>query len=147
MGYLVFLCPMKKSIVLLICFAACFVACNNGNNNYTPPAAGTIVASDSMRMEDTLNHSMFAVTIKTGENSKNGVYLVAASSGKNIADGGFTMPKNGEKIKPELRKGSIPYTYIVGFHINNDTTFLKYFLVSSNHDSLRMEYIQSITLQ
>jgi len=138
---------MKKHLLILLFSCIILASCNNSNSSYSPPAAGTIIASDSMKAEDTLNHSMFAVTVKTGENSKNGVYVVAASSGKNIAEGGFTMPKNGEKIKPELRKGIKPYTYVIGFHINNDTSFLKYFEVISNHDSIRMQYLQSITLQ
>jgi len=53
------------------------------------------------------------------------------------------MPKGAEDIKPIIRKGSTPYTYIIGFKVAGDTTFYEYFQVSATNTDMKMGYIKA----
>lgn len=110
------------------------------------PKPGTIVAQDSMPVtEDQLNHFVFAVKVIADSNVTSGLYDVDADFGPNYAGSSFTMPKGGEDLKPLIRKGTKPYTFIIGFKIPNDTTFYDYFEVSSDRHNTKMQYIKAYT--
>ena len=125
------------------------MACNNSQNNPGPaakqfPKPGTIVASDEMPVtEDKLNNFKFSIKIVADSNVKAGVYDVDADFGPNFAEGQFTMPKGGEAFMPVIRKGAAPYTFIVGFKVDGDTTFYDYFEVSSNRNTTKMQYLKA----
>jgi len=150
---LIFAPGMKKTIPLLLVIPAClFFACNSANNKTQQanakqfPKPGTIIASVEMPVtEDTLNHFTFSVKIIADSNVASGVYDVDADFGNNFAEGQLTMPKGGENLKPIIRKGDAPYTYIIGFKVAGDTTFYDYFQVSSNNNTTKMEYIKGYT--
>lgn len=128
-----------------------FTACNSnpsadaGNGetsaSWTPPASGTVVASDSMKIEDKLNDFYFAVKLTTSHNNdKPGnnygfIYDVDAHFGPNDAMSEITMPKGGKNLKPVLQKAEDEeYGYILGFipsrQMGGDgKTFQPYYLV------------------
>jgi hypothetical protein len=130
-----------------------FMACNgpssknedgtvSGSTRYafTPPAAGTTVAADSIKVaEDHLNNSWFAVRLTVSDNNtgkrKAGFrYDVHASYGAAATDGLIVMPYGGEHLKPILRRGA-GYSYIVGFvpgkEYGGDTAFHEYYRISA----------------
>lgn len=138
----------------IICICAAVVAllsagCGNaGKETYTFPAPGTV--TDSMAMpvqEDKLNHSVFTVAVFADSNIQHGIYGVRAAYGFNTANGMFTMPKGAEKYKPIIKKGTAPYTYIVGFHVPKDTTFYEYFEVTGKADNIGMKYLKSYSFE
>lgn len=143
---------MKKTALLYTSIAAClFAACGNNNatNEYSRkqfPKPGTTVASAEMPItEDELNHSIFSVKVIADSDIANGVYDVDADFGPNSGEGKFSMPKGAENLKPIIRKGKEPYTFIIGFRIPGDTAFKDYFQVSCTKKSTKMEYINAYT--
>jgi hypothetical protein len=151
-GYILpisYFCGMKRTIAFA--FAALFTMNSCGDTatkKNDVPKPGTIVAAESEPVvEDTLNHSIFAVQVIADSNVKSGVYMVKAAFGLNKSHGLFTMPKGGETFKPILRKGNTPYSYIVGFNVPNDTTFHDYFLVSSDGNATKMQYVKSYSFE
>ncbi len=148
---------MKKIITVAhVCFAAVIAAsCNssthvaNTGEAYSKlPKPGYVVAADSMEATtpDKLNHFFFTVRVIADSNIASGVYDVDADFGPNFSTSQFTMPKGAETLTPILRKGSAPYTFIVGFKVKDDTTFYDYFEVSSNGHATKMQYIKAYTL-
>jgi hypothetical protein len=126
------------------------MSCGCGSNKKAKqfPKPGTTMAEAHMPVtEDALNHSVFSVKVIADSNVALGIYDVDADFGANFAEGQFTMPKGCEDAKPVIRKGSKPYTYIVGFKIAGDTTFYDYFQVSSAHSSTKMQYIKAYTFE
>jgi hypothetical protein len=146
----------KIRTVIHVCFAAVIAAsCNssshqaNTDETHIPlPKPGYVVAADSMEATSTdkLNHFVFTVKVIADSNIASGVYDVDADFGPNFATSQFTMPKGAETLTPILRKGSAPYTFIVGFKVKDDTTFYDYFEVSSNGHATIMQYIKAYTL-
>lgn len=117
-------------------------------NQYVPPAPNTIVAQARMPIkEDTLNHFIFSVQIVTTNYSKNGTYSVHAAYGPNIAKNEFTMPRGGSHLKPVIKKGTGPYTYIIGFYFGKEKTFYDYYQVSADKGQIEMQYIKAYTFQ
>lgn len=147
---------MKKSIlfctaILLLAAASCSGHKENDGDNsaYTTlPPAGTTIVADSMKVtEDPLNHFTFSVKVKANNNTKYGVYDVEASWGPNTAASQFTMPRGGEKLKPVLRKGTAPYTYIIGFHYDKDTAFYDYYQVNGNRGTIEAKYLKGYSFK
>ncbi len=144
---------MKK--VALFCYGLStllYVACNNsgsaGNERSAKqfPKPGTIVATAEMPVtDDPLNHFTFSVKVVADSNIKSGVYDIDADYGPNFAEGQLTMPKGGEDLKPLIRKGNAPYTYVIGFKVPGDTTFYDYFEVSSTRANTKMQYVKAYT--
>ncbi len=140
---------MKKTIILYTSISALlFISCGGANEQKPKqfPKPGTTIATMQMPVtDDPLNHFMFSIKIIADSDITSGVYDVDADYGPNFAEGKFTMPKGIEDIKPIIRKGSDPYTFIIGFKLAGDTTFNDYFEVSSNKSSTKMTYIKSYT--
>ena len=95
--------------------------------------------------DDALNHFTFSIKVIADSDITDGIYDVDADYGPNFAEGKFAMPKGIEDAKPIIRKGSEPYTFIIGFRLPGDTTFNDYFLVSGTKHSTKMEYIKAYT--
>jgi len=131
--------------------ALLYASCNNtgSSNEYKAknfPKPGTIVVTAQMPVtDDPLNHFTFSVKVIADSNIKAGVYDIDADYGPNFAEGQLTMPKGGEDLKPLIRKGNAPYTYIIGFKIAGDTTFYDYFEVSSSRSATKMQYLKAYT--
>ena len=108
------------------------------------PKPGTVVAAAQMPVtDDPLNHFIFSVKVIADSNVQSGVYDIDADFGPNFATSQLTMPQGKEDLKPILRKGSEPYTYIIGFTLPGDTTFYEYFEVSSNRQATKMRYLKA----
>lgn len=76
-----------------------------------------------------------------------GIYIADVTFGNNTAQGKFTMPKGIEHVAPVLRHGNTPYTGIVGFKLEKDTSFYDYFEISCTKQNTRMGYINSYTFE
>lgn len=118
----------------------------HGNNNYTPPAAGTVIASQSTPItNDPLNHFDFTVKLIASEYSNYGTYTVKAAWGPDTATEQFTMPKGGTHLKPVLKKGTGAYSYVVGFYYDNK--FYDYYQIKGAKDNIEMKYISAYSFQ
>lgn len=139
---------MKKIFFLSLTLAVFFLnGCHDGNGTTKQfPKPGTIVASAEMPVtDDPLNHFIFSVKVIADSNIRSGVYDVDADYGPNFAEGQFTMPQGAWDMKPIIRKGNSPYTYIIGFKVPGDTTFYEYFEVRSNRITTKMQYLKAYT--
>jgi hypothetical protein len=144
---------MKK--IAFSCFilsVLSIASCNNSNGKRREdkpkefPKPGTVVATAEMPItNDPLNKFTFSIKVIADSNIKSGVYDVDADYGPNFAEGQFNMPKGGEHLVPIIRKGSAPYTYVIGFKLAADTTFYDYFEVSSNRSTTKMQYLKAYT--
>jgi hypothetical protein len=125
------------------------VSCNSTSDKSTVGILpGTVLDSFSVRVrEDTLNNSVFTVKIIADSAVDKGVYIADVTFGNNTAQGKFTMPKGIEHVAPVLRCGNTPYTGIVGFRLEKDTSFYDYFEISCNKQNTRMGYINSYTFE
>lgn len=135
----------KRILIAATLGAATLAGCSNSSTDKAKefPKPGTIVATAQMPIKDELNNFTFSIKVVADSEVKAGVYDVDVDFGPNFAEGKFTMPKGGEELKPLIRTGSNPYTYIIGFKVANDTTFYDYFEVSSSKDHTKMQYIKA----
>lgn len=92
---------------------------------------------------DPLNHFVFSVKVIADSNVANGVYDIDADYGPNYAAGQLVLPEGCKDAKPVIRKGSQPYTFIIGFRLPHDTTFYDYMEVSSSKNQTKMQYIKA----
>ena len=125
------------------------ISCNaTGSKSAAGTVPGTVVDSFSIPvMEDTLNNSVFMVKIVADSAVDKGIYIADVTFGNNTAQGKFTMPKGIEHVAPVLRHGNTPYTGIVGFKLEKDTSFYDYFEISCTKQNTRMGYINSYTFE
>ncbi|MBS1689909.1 MAG: hypothetical protein JSS96_14365 [Bacteroidetes bacterium] len=157
--FFIFALLMRKHLLFVSACALAISSCGNNNTTSKNTAAstlvpGSIIAADSEAIkEDNLNDFSFSVKIIADSNSNTkGSYTVQAAYGVDNAEGQLAMPKNAEYLKPLLRKGDEPYTYIVGFKFGNDTTFHDYFEISAarvaaQRRAIKMEYIKAYTFE
>ncbi|MDR3681354.1 MAG: hypothetical protein P4L41_15415 [Flavipsychrobacter sp.] len=146
---------MKKCILFCCSFVLLIAAScsghkdNDDNGTYAPPPPGHIVAADSVKVKDDPNNFTYKVTVKTGDNTASyGVYDVVAEWGPNTAESQFTMPRGGEKLKPLIKKGTEPYTYIIGFHYGDDKkTFYDYYQVTGTKGMVEAKYIKAYSFK
>ena len=143
---------MKKTAFICAAISlAAFAACNNApvDKKANPkqfPKPGTVVATTSAPInDDPLNRFTYTLRVVADSDIKSGTYDVDVDYGPNFAEGFMSMPKGGEDLKPIIRKGDGPYTYIVGFRLPNDTTFCDYYQVFSDKSHTKMEYIKAYT--
>lgn len=106
-----------------------------------------VVASDSMPIPNDLNKSYFSVEVIANKEAKNGTYDVLVHYGNNDAATQIRMPKADKIIKPELRRGAAPFSYIIGFHYGSDTTFKDYYLIQSTRNKTEMKYIKAYSFE
>lgn len=145
---------MKKLLPILLTVLCTLAACRQNAGDpqhaeeiaYTPPAAGTVVAKAATETDDELNHFTFSVLVTTGSMSDKGVYNVVAVYGHDTAQGQFTMPKGGERLKPLLRQ-SEPSVFMVGFRYGNDTSFNDYYEISGRRGMIGMQYVKAYSFE
>jgi hypothetical protein len=119
---------------------------------WTPPAAGTIVVTDSMKVSaDSLNDFQFSVLLTVSENNaqadRNGFrYDVQARYGHGEARGEVVMPRGGNNLQPLLRRDT-GSTYIIGFipgaAYGGDTSFHPYYLVKGSRQGIEVKALKS----
>lgn len=121
---------MKRfCLFLLIAFGSCGV--NSPDEpiaHFYAPAANTIVAADSMKVEDDpLNELYFAIRLKATDSSSAGSYLMEAHYGFNEAKTEIRFPKLQQTIYPAIEvDAGMPYSYLVGFRYKDDSVFHDY---------------------
>lgn len=123
---------------------------NSGGSNtgtYPVPKPNTVVASDSMRIPDALNELYYSIEVIATDRSNKGLYEVLVTYGHNDASGQLSMPEADKPIIPEVRRGSEPFTYIIGFHHGADTSFNDYFLVQAGRGQTSMKYIKAYSFK
>lgn len=109
------------------------------------PASGTVIAADSMRItDDLLNLSYFSVRVVANDYSAQGTYTIQAAYGYNTAESMMTMPRGGAHLRPMLRKGKEPYTYILYFLWQGKP--YDYFLVQARRGEIRMQHTNAYVL-
>lgn len=143
---------MKKIALLIIPVSCCLLSCNffSGNpkrpNNSPLLPPGSVIAADSTPIaDDQLNHTQFTVEVSTTDSLN--TYDVEAGWGYNTAISTIKMPIGGEHFKPLLRKGDSSYSYIIGFHFDNDTIFHDYYEVTAQRGQIAMKYIRAYVME
>lgn len=132
----------------MYCFfgAQLAASCNSDatkKENHVLPLPGTVITQDSIAISGDINHFYYSVKVVADSLIADGVYKVVASYGPNVATGQFTMPKGGNELIPILKRGTAPYTFVIGFKVDSDTTFYDYFEVSSTIENTQMKYLKS----
>lgn len=139
---------MKYRLLIAACaFAA---ACNTPKQgtDFASLPVNTLLAADSIKVvEDSLNNTYFSVKLLTSDKTAKGIYNVTAAWGGNVADSKFTLPKGGEKFKPALHREAAPYSFMIGFHMEDDTTFYTYYQVKAEQGTIKMNYVKSYTFE
>jgi hypothetical protein len=136
----------RKSFKVMSLAFLIITSCNSetAHKQKDIPKPGALIASAEMQVnDDTLNKSMFTIKVVADSDVQKGVYDVTVTYGANTAEGKFTMPKGGEQLAPLIRKSTAPYTYIIGFQMEGDTTFYDYFEVSSSRTNTKMQYTKA----
>lgn len=140
------------------------VACNNRSSTkstddatWTAPPAGTVVAVDSMKIEDPLNNFYFAVKLTSSPaNDMPGtmgfVYDMDMHAGPNKGLQQLTMPKGGKDLKPLIRRAKDGSTmFIIGFipgkDFGGDTTFQEYYSVKAEGKNISVHVLKSYSFQ
>lgn len=124
-------------------------SCGSGNKEKASelPTPGTIVDSMSVPITtDSLNKGVFSIIVSADSAVNEGVYDIEANYGPNNAKGKLTMPKGMEHVVPSVVHTD-SNTYVIGFHVPEDTTFYSYLEVTSTHDKTDMRYIRSYSFQ
>lgn len=143
---------MKRTLMLLTS-AFLMHSCQPDDTKSKKTASETIkpgveILADSLPIaEDKLNNQHFSIHIYTNDSSVSGSYDVQTQWGYNIATTTMRMPYGGENYKPIIRRSSVPYTYIIGFNFEDDTTFREYYEVSGDRGQIKARYTHSYTLQ
>lgn len=125
---------MKKILYLLLPLLA---ACGNNETqdieHFYAPAAGTVVAADSIAIaEDNLNDFYYSVRLTATDSSNQGRYDLDAAYGLNEAHSIMTFPKLTKPLRPAIRLDStMPYSYIIGFYYEGEQQFNDYARVSA----------------
>ena len=120
------------------------------------PAAGSIIAADSMEIkDDPLNKSQFVVKIrvpdyKSSSNPIRSIYEVRAHYGVAEANGTISMPKGGDHLMPILRKGK-DHRFIIGFipgkEYGGDTSFHEYYQVEGEKGMITIKALKGFQIQ
>lgn len=117
-------------------------ACGGGSNSpfgedithFYAPAAGTVVAADSVKIKDDLNSLYYSVRLTAGDSSSEGRYNLRAAFGYNEAKSEVVYPRLLKGITPAIRKEEgQPYSFIIGFRYTGDTAFNDYLRVYATH--------------
>ncbi len=114
---------------------------------YSVPVTNTVVASDKMRITDDLNELFYTIEVVATPRSDKGEYEVLASYGHNDASARITMPEANPPLLPEIRRGNAPYSYIIGFRREKDTSFKEYFQVQATKGKTEMKYLKAYSFQ
>lgn len=152
---LCYFCRLMKRSPIVISFL--LLAACTGNpaskpadiQHFYAPQAGTLIAADSIRTDDRLNETWFAVRIYATDESHIGKYLLRANYGANQAQSEVVYPPLTETLSPVIRKdGSGPYSFIVGFRFKDKDLFNDYLRVQANRIAgiqtrIQVQYIKA----
>lgn len=142
---------MKKHLTVF-CLLLLLASCGGKNekkqqkNDCGNLPLNTVLGEDNRKVSaDQLNDFSFSIRVlATGLSGK---YDVQASYGPNDGTGRLVMPRGGESLCPELRRGPEPDSYEIGFKRPGDTTFYPYYLVSWQDGQLMMRYTTAYSFE
>ncbi len=143
---------MKRTLTMLTS-ALLIHACksdlvNHNEASVEPIKPGIEILADSVPIaEDKLNNQYFGIHIYTNDSSVNGSYDVQTTWGYNIATTTIRMPYGAEHLQPILRRASSPYTFIIGFHFDDDTAFNEYYQIQGSRGEIKARYVKSYTFE
>jgi hypothetical protein len=133
------------ALASLVAFCSCSGSKGSNSSQWTPPAAGVLVAADSVRIaNDSLNNGYFSVYLRVAEgNRPNDAfrYSVEARYMKAEAQGTIAMPYGGKGLKPSLRiidDRTIVMGFVPGELGGGDTTFHPYYRFDGSYLSIHM---------
>ena len=145
------------SFLLAVCLlAACSANTTRDNKThkaYKVPAGGTVVAADSMKIDDPLNDFYFTVRlISSKENDEPGTvsihYDIQADFGPNIANGKIVMPRGANDLPLSLRRAADgSYNYTIGFTTGGDTSFHEYYLVKGTKSAIEIKPLKAYSFE
>ncbi len=138
---------MKRALMLLMsAFLMHSCQSDSPKNNQivsTPIKSGVEILADSLPIaEDKLNNLHFSIHVYTNDRTANGSYDVQTEWGYNIATTTIKMPDGGEDLKPILRRGSKPYSFIIGFKYDDDTAFNDFYEVQGSKHEIKTQYLK-----
>lgn len=144
---------MKNACLLFI--LCLLLSCGNDTHENTAtneipfyaPEAGTVIAADSMRIEDPLNVLYFSAKIIATETSDFGNYVLDIKYGHNTAKSDITYPELSQKVTPAIQQEN-EYAYNIGFYLGEDKTFNEYARVStiksgSSEREIKFTYVKA----
>ncbi len=135
-----------RPLIIVCCLL--LLSCGSKTPVRVAPAAGTVVAADSIPIaEDPLNESQFTVKVTATEASDSGEYDIEATWGYNIANGTIRLPKDLEHATPAIRRDTPAYNYMVGFFVEGDSTFHDYYSVAGERGAIKMKYVKTYYFQ
>lgn len=138
---------MKRALMLLMS-ALLIHSCQsespkNKQKVSVPIKSGVEILADSVSVvEDKLNNLHFSIHVYTNDRTANGSYDVQTEWGYNIATTTIKMPDGGEDLKPILRRGSKPYSFIIGFKYDDDTAFNDFYEVQGSKHEIKTQYLK-----
>ena len=111
------------------------------------PPKGTVIAADSIKVADPLNESYFAVRLVAGEYSFRGTYDIKAHYGSGEGNSQITFPRADVPVRPAMRRGDAPESFIIGFYLGDDKKFYDYFLVDGQKNEIKMKYLKAYSFR
>jgi hypothetical protein len=129
---------MKYSILItaLAFLTACGHSADKNIHHFYTPAPGTVIAADSMPIEeDGLNDFYYSVKITATDSSSKGRYTLDADYGPNEAHTEVVYPELDREIKPAIKPDTQAYSYIIGFYFSGSDSFKDYARVSARRMS------------
>lgn len=122
---------------------------------WTPPAAGTLVAADSIALQNDFA-GYFSVYLRVAEGNNPGPksafrYNLEAHYGAAEALGVIAMPYGGERLRPILRRED-SLTMLLGFRPSDvpgieDTTFHPYYKIGASRISIKLIPLASYSFE
>jgi hypothetical protein len=139
---------MKNILILILLLS--FTACSDNKVEHTAdlepfyaPAAGTIIAADSLPIVGDLNNFYYSAKITSTQFSNAGKYILDVAYGANTAQSEIVYPELDRQIIPALRPDKTKdYAYIVGFYYEGDSSFNEYALVTASNSSAITKQIE-----
>jgi len=150
---------MKKlisAIPILLFLVACNASSSSSSDTVQAPVysaktlvPGTVILSDSMLIPDPLNKLYFSVKLVSNEFTTQGTYDVQMDYAHNTAAVQITFPRKGtQEIIPKMKKGTRPFSYIIGFNYGvDDPTFYDYYLIEANAGKIETRYLKAYSFK
>lgn len=146
--------------VFVLAAIAAFCSCSGSGDSgsmersWTPPAPGTIVAADSVRIvEDSLNNGFFGARLRVAEGNDGKAafrYDIEMHYGKAEGKGIIVMPYGGENLRPLLRvqdERTIVMGFIPGELGGGDTSFHPYYRIDGSRVAIKLAPLASYKIQ
>ncbi|MEO6832490.1 MAG: hypothetical protein ABI169_09815 [Chitinophagaceae bacterium] len=123
------------------------------DSEWQVPPAGSIVAADSIEVDEDLSKGLyFSVYLKVPQTIGGGgtqYYELDAKYGHGEAKSEIVMPRGGEHLQPLIHRKDAHH-FIIGFipgkAFGGDTSFLEYYQVTGNMQGISIEPLKSFQI-